>query len=960
MKEQFEVAMSVTFSLNSPTQKPNASAFLWNAHMILNINCAGYANAQFMQPEPSKYSFSPSLEAKTFMQPEHPYFAHHPGRFFYLKNEKTGEIFSIPFAPCKKKLHRFEFIAHANKISWQIEHAGLVVSLSVCLAEQKPLEKWQLSIHRNTSDVSEQWSIYAYFPLGYMSWMNQSADFDWQHDAIVGTYVTPYQKIEEYPSLKNTAQKTFLCADKRPDAWCANQQAFEGIGGLSKPDALMAVKLPTTAAIYELPCAALQHRVALKLDEPQTLCYLFGPIHANQDIQSLKEKYLTSDFHTVTQQSFGNFKVSTPDKEFDDFINQWLPRQVVYHGEVNRLSTDPQTRNYLQDNIGNCFINPQKTKQSLRTALAQQYASGQMPDGILLHPDAELKYINQIPHSDHCVWLPILLESYCKQTNDAGFLQELIAFKDNENKSSVAQHIEKALLFLLTKRDTRGLCFIEQGDWCDPMNMVGAKGRGVSTWLTTATMYAIKVWLNIKRHYLTQLDCTAHCLVSDDYWQRQLADLQHSINTYCWDANWYSRGITDDGESFGIVSDNEGKIYLNPQSWAMLAGCADYTKTQKILHSVAQYLQTPFGNMMLAPSYTQMDERIGRLTQKHVGCAENGSVYNHAFIFWIFALYESGFDQRAFMGIKEMLGACGSNQSGQLPIYVPNYFRGAYYQTPEMSGKSSHLFNTGTAAWLYRIVIEKVFGLQGHADQLLISPNIPHEWTDVHVVYKFREATINLTIARADVVEPSLSVNNIKTDSMALGNIQAGKHYDLVAQLPFAVALKKPTLTLVCGVSGSGKTTLGETLAEKTKAIFLDADDLHSSQAKSNMSRGIALTDEERQPWLDRLVANTSQKLKHNHSVVLSFSGLKSMHRARLKTECGEHADSVKIVFLQAEQALIKQRLSQRRNHFFAENLLHSQFSALQPPAEHEAICLDASLSIDSLCELAFEALTSN
>ena len=73
-------------SIDSATEKPNASAFLWNQQMMLNVNCRGYTVAQFMQPEPSKYAFAPNIEAKTFMQPEHPYFAHHPGRFFYVKD----------------------------------------------------------------------------------------------------------------------------------------------------------------------------------------------------------------------------------------------------------------------------------------------------------------------------------------------------------------------------------------------------------------------------------------------------------------------------------------------------------------------------------------------------------------------------------------------------------------------------------------------------------------------------------------------------------------------------------------------------------------------------------------------------------------------------------------------------------------------------------------------------------
>ena len=225
--------------LTSPTSKPNACGFLWNEKMMISMNCQGYANAQFMQPEPSKYAFSPSLEAKTFMQPEHPYFAHHPGRFFYLKNEATKEIFSIPFAPCKTLPESFSFEIESQQISWVIKQAGVEVCLSLRLASDRALEKWAITLKKYEQSAASNWSVYAYFPLGYMSWMNQSATFDHAQQAVVGTYVTPYQKLEDYPSLKNTAQKTFLCSDKKADSWCASQNAFEGLGGLRQPDAIM-------------------------------------------------------------------------------------------------------------------------------------------------------------------------------------------------------------------------------------------------------------------------------------------------------------------------------------------------------------------------------------------------------------------------------------------------------------------------------------------------------------------------------------------------------------------------------------------------------------------------------------------------------------------------------------------------------------------------------------------------
>src|SRR5690625_8008733 len=87
--------------------------------------------------------------------------------------------------------------------------------------------------------------------------------------------------------------------------------------------------------------------------------------------------------------------------------------------------------------------------------------------------------------------------------------------------------------------------------------------------------------------------------------------------------------MTDDDVVFGISKDAEGRIFLNPQSWAILAGTCTEQQREKMIAAVEAQLETPYGVMMLAPSYTAMREDVGRVTQKHPGSAENGSVYNH-------------------------------------------------------------------------------------------------------------------------------------------------------------------------------------------------------------------------------------------------------------------------------------------------------------------------------------------
>ncbi|WP_293750730.1 hypothetical protein [uncultured Paraglaciecola sp.] len=385
-----------------------------------------------------------------------------------------------------------------------------------------------------------------------------------------------------------------------------------------------------------------------------------------------------------------------------------------------------------------------------------------------------------MPHTDHCVWVPICLKAYLDETADYGLLGELVAFSDNDQKAKVAEHIIKAMLWLDKSRDERGLSYINQGDWCDPMNMVGYKGKGVSAWLSLASAYAIKVWTQIERDAFGEVSSDGQYLLA------QAEKINQQVNQHCWAEDRFARGITDDGRVFGTQADAEGKIFLNPQSWAFLSGAANNQQVPLMLQAIKQNLDTPFGCMMLAPCYTQMVEDIGRVTQKFPGTAENGSVYNHANAFYAYSLYTLGEGNLVFEQLKKML----PNQKdilkrGQLPLFIPNYYRGAFYQYPDEDGKSSQLFNTGTVAWFYRCLIENLFGVVGCKQGLSITPQLPDDWQSASITRKFRGATFNVAYTRnSELTKPQVKVDCQVIADGIISNIQAGKTIEVKVELP--------------------------------------------------------------------------------------------------------------------------------------------------------------------------------
>lgn len=768
--------------LTSPTQLPHASGFLWNKQLLARFTCRGYAQVQFMQPEPTSYSRGPVLEATTFLQPELGHYAHHPGRFVYIRDDHSGEHFSVPYEPVRRPANEFRFTVGDRRIDWHLDQDGLIIDWSVELGTDDPIEIWTLAV-QNSGASTRELSIFPVFSIGYLSWLSQEAGYSAPENAIVARAVPPYQKLDDYPRVRDQKTWTFLSANETPTAYETVQALFEGEGGLANPDALKDPRLGGHDAAYETPIAAMQFGKRLESQHKATIRLIFGATDSLEDIQRLREKYLKPSPRALGPTLSRPGALSgqrTPERRLDHFTNHWLVRQVNFHGELNRLTTDPQTRNFLQDALGQLFIDPERTARAIRLTLSQQQADGGLPDGVLLTPQAELKYINQVPHTDHAVWLPLVVEAYVMETGNVAFVDEIIESKCDAK--TIFERIDAAIESLLRNLDSRHLSLIAQGDWCDPMNMVGHKGRGISGWLSMATIYAIRCWKTVCTNMGRTKRVDAH--------ERRALDIRKAINENLWANDRYARGITDDGRRFGVAEDHEGRVFLNTQSWALLAGVSDVEQTTRLIETVERELQTPFGPMMLSPPFTEMVEDIGRVTQKHPGYAENGSIYNHATMFYIFALYQIRRSDLAFETLMKSIPGFDENdlrQRGQLPVFMPNYYRGAVDRFPRTAGRSSQLIHTGAASWCYRIVIEYLFGLRGTQDGLLVDPQLPASWQTAAVTRHFRDARFDFVFERQSSGF-SLVVDGIRLDSQVIRDIQPGHRYSVIVGLPAGAA----------------------------------------------------------------------------------------------------------------------------------------------------------------------------
>lgn len=162
-------------------------------------------------------------------------------------------------------------------------------------------------------------------------------------------------------------------------------------------------------------------------------------------------------------------------------------------------------------------------------------------------------------------------------------------------------------------------------------------------------------------------------------------------------------------------------------------------------------------------------------------------------------------------------------------------------------------------------------------------------------------------------------------------------------------------ILIIMGVSGSGKTSVGNAIAEEGKCIFMDGDDLHPRVNIDKMSRGIPLTDGDRQGWLDTIIAEAVTIIRSGNTGVITCSALKRQYRDRLRSGIS----SINFLYLKASYEKVSQQLATRQGHFMPVSLLRSQFDLLQEPdeAEKDVITVEVQDGLEATIAMALKEL---
>lgn len=715
------------FSVHDPRFLERADFDLWNDRFCVTGTHTGTVDGRVFTPNAQPYAESP--------------------RPVYCLERSDRAFWSLSWGPVFRDPAVFSFDIHQDHLSWLQETDGVTSDLSVAVPREAGLEAWRLRIG-NHGNGSRELVVIPAFPTGLLGLLSHESELAESPFGILHHYFPYYVKIPDYGKMARRWNTTFFFVDRTPQSWTALERDFTGFEGWANPAALRVDKLGSSHCHYERGCCAVRYEISLEPGEVFELGWIFGPARDPEHAREIATAYPPREAFSRAldeQRAFRRawqipLKVNSPDKPLDHYMNHWSPDRSIRIGRTYRFNPSPQARNAIQDTMTLALFDPETARERFKAIWRHQQADGFMPHGLPMVPDAEIMPITLIPHKDTNVWGPIALDVYLRETNDLQFLDEEIPFKDG-GKTSLAGHLETGLRWLLEDRSERGLSHIGQGDWNDPLNMAGPEGRGESIWLTEALAYSLDLWAQTRER--RGLD--------GEEWRQNARACREAVNEHAWDGNWYIRAVSDDGTPIGSKENAEGALFLNTQSWAVMAGIADEDRVEKIITSVNEHLGNRIAPAVLGPPYSGMAEHVGKLTLKSPGTGENGSIYSHAALFWSYALFRCGRTDEGWRVLRNLLPGTADNSiesAGQVPLYIPNFYRGP--ASPGVFGRSSHSPNTGSAAWVYLTFLEEVIGLKGNGDHLIVNPRLPADWDQVSGERVFRGTRYAFSIKREE------------------------------------------------------------------------------------------------------------------------------------------------------------------------------------------------------------------
>jgi cellobiose phosphorylase len=302
------------------------------------------------------------------------------------------------------------------------------------------------------------------------------------------------------------------------------------------------------------------------------------------------------------------------------------------------------------------------------------------------------------------------------------------------------------------------------------MNMVGPEGKGESVWLAFFMCDVLTRFTRLARMRGDLAFCT-QC-------ENEVERLRQTIEEHCWDGQWYLRAFFDDGTPIGSSLSAECRIDSIAQSWSVLSKVGEAAHSRMAMEAVDKYLVRRDAGIiaLLAPPFDKSGLNPGYIKGYVPGVRENGGQYTHAAIWTAMAFAALGDSPRAW----ELLAMINPINHGNTAEAIEKYKVEPYvmaadvYAVSPHTGRGGWTWYTGSAAWMYRLIMESLLGLKLEIDLLSFEPCLPAHWDGFTVHYRFRETIYHIKAIQKKADEQEKTT--VKVDGVA----QQGKKIRLV------------------------------------------------------------------------------------------------------------------------------------------------------------------------------------
>ena len=713
-----------------------------------------------------------------------------PGFYVYIRMEDKT-VWSPAFRPCDTDVERRSASHHPGYSVFEAEKDGLRATLKLYMAQDADALIWEVKV-ANLKGETVNCDVFAYVELSqflaqqenilgyYLKW-NTRAVFEEDLQAITYAYTAWMHP------RKDDSPLVYFASDIKTDSWCCSRDAFCGnYRDERNPVEVEKGILSNTELHGGEPCGALHNHLYIEKGKDKTVHYFLGvtkgaledydkAIKETEGTLKLlrKEGYPEEQFAKL-QDWWGKhldvFQCEIPDEDAQREINIWNPLQSVHTARFSRsISSDASGvrgigfRDTAQDMLAQAYRKPEWAKEMLF-----YLASQQLEDGHSVHTSwpEDRRPAQDITRSDDHIWMVYLTYAIAAETGHLSFLDEEIPYLSKDlvtpgEKASLWQHLLKGMEFTENHLGEHDLPLILFSDWNDHLGPFGRKGKGESIMVSQQYIYALR-----------QLSEMAESRHHDEYirlFSDRIQKQERALEKYSWDGEWFLRGLDDEGRPIGSHVDEHARIWLNAQSWMVIAGACKERQIQA-MDSAARELDTGMGLLLNTPGYPGWPSKEAAMVNGlPAGYSENGGVFCQANCWAIMAEALLGRGDVAWKYYQQLIPNNVIKKIG-----VDKYHGEAYAYCSTLLGKDNPEFGracvsqvTGTAAWMDVVSTQYLLGIRPTLKGLLIDPSIPSAWDGFKVEREYRGHKLYIKVYNPDHVQhgvKEISVNGKRMD----------------------------------------------------------------------------------------------------------------------------------------------------------------------------------------------------